>query len=367
MHIPLLDLKRQLPPAQEAVEREAVGRVLSSGRYIHGPELAAFEKAFSEYLGVPHCIGAGNGTDALELALRAAAIQPGQEVATVANAGMYATTAIRAAGAIPLYVDIDPVNLLMSAASLEAALGPLTRAVVLTHLYGRMAPIEAVLEIAGRRGLTVIEDCAQAHGAALNGRKAGAWAPLGCFSFYPTKNLGAAGDAGAVVTPDPQLAARLRALREYGWTERFHSTVPGGRNSRMDEMQAAILAARLPRLDERNRLRRAIAARLSEALREVCDAVPCPAGDEHVFHLFVVRSRRRDALRQWLDGRGIDTAVHYPVPDHLQPSQRGLPFRAGPLEATETAAAQILTLPCFPDLRSEEVDWLVGSVIQWPR
>ena len=258
--IALNDLARHHAPLRSELDA-AMARVQDRGWYILGPEVEAFEREFAAYCGTGECVAVGNGTDALELSLRALAIGPGDEVVTAANAGMYATTAIRAAGAVPAYVEIDESTLLMDPAALAAGLGARTRAVIVTHLYGRLADVDALVRIARERGVALIEDCAQAHGARAGGGMAGTHGALGCFSFYPTKNLGALGDAGAVVTGDRELAAKLRALRTYGWGAKYHCTMEGGMNSRMDELQAAVLRVKLPRLDGWNRRRRDIAAR----------------------------------------------------------------------------------------------------------
>jgi aminotransferase EvaB len=358
MRILLNDLKRHHEPL--AVELgAAVNRVLASGWYILGQETESFEAEFASYCGVSHCIGVGNGTDALELALRALAIGPGAEVATVANAGMYSTTAILRTGAAPLYVDVDPSSMNMSPASLRAALSSRTAAVIVTHLYGRMAAMEELLEIARAANIPVIEDCAQAHGAERAGRKSGSWGTLGCFSFYPTKNLGAMGDGGAVVTADASLAAKVRSLRQYGWTAKYRSTVAGGRNSRLDEMQAAVLRAKLPHLDGWNARRREIARRYDEALPGL--TLPAEAA-EYVAHLYVIRSSERERLRQALAAAGIGNDIHYPVPDHLQDSLRGVEFRATPLPVTERCAREVLTLPCFPEMTDGEVAEIAATV-----
>jgi aminotransferase EvaB len=359
--IPFLDLK-----SHEAVDPSVIARVVERGRFIGGPEVLAFEAAFAQYCGVSHCAAVGNGTDALELALRAAGIQAGDEVATVANAGMYGTTAIRAIGALPLYIDIDPSNLLISPSALAVAIGPRTRAVIATHLYGQMAPMLEILEIAAATSLAVIEDCAQAHGAQMAGRRAGSWGTAAAFSFYPTKNLGAYGDAGAVVTSDSGLASRLRALREYGWTQRFHSTIPGGRNSRMDEIQAAVLNAKLPSLDRRNARRSAIAQRYSSGLERHGGYKLLPInGESSVAHLYVVSTPNRDLLQSWLMGRGIGTEIHYPVPDHLQASQASLEMRQTRLPATESCVREVLSIPCFPELEDNEVEYVLASMRAW--
>jgi aminotransferase EvaB len=360
MQIPFLDLKRQ-----RAVDPSVIQRVFESGRYIGGTEVASFEDEFASYCGASECVAVGNGTDALEIALRAANIRAGDEVATVANAGMYSTTAIRAIGATPLYVEIAS-DLLISPEALSSAIGPSTRAIIVTHLYGRMARLPEILSIARIHGIPVIEDCAQAHGAMLEGRRAGGWGLAGCFSFYPTKNLGACGDAGAIVTSDKAIAARARCLREYGWTERFHSTVAGGRNSRMDEMQAAILRTRLPLLDKYNQRRRAIAALYSDTLAGSALFRQLPDVPEHfVAHLYVLCCDHRDELRSWLAARGVATDIHYPVPDYMQPSQAGLVYRVGRLDFTRNCAREIISLPCFPELEDSEAAYVLNCMMEW--
>ena len=361
MRIPINDLKRHHAPLAGELAA-AVNRVLSSGWYILGPEVETFEAEFARYCGVEYCAGVGNGTDALELALGALGIGPGSEVATVANAGMYSTTAILRVGARPLYVDVDDRSMTMGPAALEGAISRDTAAVVVTHLYGQMAEIEELLAIAGRNNIPVIEDCAQAHGAERAGRKAGGWGALGCFSFYPTKNLGATGDGGAIVTADAALAREVRALRQYGWTGKYRSAVAGGRNSRLDEMQAAVLRTKLPHLDGWNARRREIAAMYHEALKDSGVILPV-AGDGYVGHLYVVRSAHRERIRKALAAGGIGTDVHYPVPDHRQESLRAVAFRQTALPVTEACAAEVLTLPCFPEMTDAEAEEIAERVV----
>jgi dTDP-4-amino-4,6-dideoxygalactose transaminase len=358
--VALNDLLRQTTALQHELGA-SVNRVLASGWYILGRECAAFEAEFAAYCGVSHCITVANGTDALELGLRGLGIGPGDTVATVANAGGYSTTAIRAVGAEPLYIDIDPSSMNMSAADLAGRLTPAVRAVIATHLYGRMADLPALLAVASRAAVLLVEDCAQAHGAAIGGRKAGSWGALACFSFYPTKNLGALGDGGAITTNDPQLAQRVKSLRQYGWSAKYRCA-EYGRNSRMDEMQAAILRAKLPHLDGWNARRRQIAATYSAAL--AANGVDCPRdfGENYVAHLYVVRSQARDRVRAALQARGIATDIHYPVPDHLQQAARGTPAAAAQLPATERAAREILTVPCYAELQDEEISAVVGAL-----
>jgi aminotransferase EvaB len=361
VNVPFLDLKRR-----DFGEGAAIRAVLDAGRFIGGPAVHSFESSFAEYVGTPDCVAVANGTDALELALRAAGVQSGDEVATVANAGMYATTAIRSIGAVPVYVDIDPATFLISPAALEAATDRMTRALVVTHLYGRMAPMADIMSLANRRGMTVIEDCAQAHGARLSDRHAGTWGVAGAFSFYPTKNLGACGDAGAVVTSHKDLASRVRALREYGWDKRFYSSMPGGRNSRMDEIQAAVLGVKLPFLDSMNSRRREIAKRYAVGMSRMMNVnISLITDDSFVAHQTVISCEKRDNLANWLAASGVETRIHYPVPDHLQLSQKGLIFRNGPLTATEVLATRVLSLPCFPDLRDNEIDYVLACLSDW--
>ena len=315
--------------------------------------MEAFEAEFAGFCGATHCVGVGNGTDALELALRALEIGPGDRVVTVANAGGYSAAAILAVGAEPLYIDVDPISMEMDPRALAAAAGPGTRAVIVTHLYGRMADMPAVLDAA--RGIPVVEDCAQAHGARLDGRAAGTWGAIGCFSFYPTKNLGALGDGGAVITRDAALAARVRALRQYGWRAKYHSLTPGGRNSRLDELQAAVLRAKLPHLEGWNRRRRALAGMYNQFFAEATLARRAPSGEDDVVHLYVLRYPDRDRLRAALSAASIGSDVHFPVPDYRQDSAAGRAWAACRLPVTEACCAEVVTLPCYPELREEEL------------
>ncbi len=358
--IPLNDLNRTPAPLRAELAG-ATQRVLDRGWFILGPECEAFEQEFAAYCGAAHCVSVANGTDALELALRALGTGPGDEVVTAANAGGYSTTAIRLAGAQPLYADIDPATRNLSPGHLARVISPRTRAVIATHLYGRMADVDALLEVTRRAGVPLIEDCAQAHGASIAGRKAGTWGALGCFSFYPTKNLGACGDGGAVVTSDDTLARRVRSLRQYGWTRKYHSAGTG-RNSRMDEMQAAILRAKLPLLDEWNRRRRDIAARFSAALDGSSADCPRDFGEHYVAHLYVIRVARREQVREALRERGVATDVHYPVPDHWQESATLSGATPPSLPETERAAGEVLTLPCYPELREDEIERVVDAL-----
>ena len=338
----------------------ATKRVLHSGWYILGPELEAFEQAFAAYHGVSHAVGVANGTDAIELALRALRIGPGDEVITVAHTAVATVCAVERTGATPVLVDVDEATFTMDPAAAAAAVTPRTKAIVPVHLYGHPADMGPLLELTARHGLAVVEDCAQAHGARFGGRLVGTMGHLGAFSFYPTKNLGAYGDGGAVVTSDPALAERVRRLRNYGQEDRYHHA-ERGQNSRLDEMQAAILRVKLAHLDEHNAVRRRLAGEYSRRLTGVITPV-CRPGADPVFHLYVVRHPHRDALMSALKERGIGTLIHYPVPVHLQEGYRDLGYAPGSLPVTERFAREILSLPLYVGLTPENVARVADAV-----
>ena len=347
--IPLVDLKAAYRRLQAEIDA-AVARVLAGGWYILGPEVSAFETEFAAWLGVGHVVGVASGTDAVLLALRALGVGPGDEVITVAHTAVATVAAIELAGATPRFVDIDPITYTLDPAQLAAAVTPRTRAIVPVHLYGAPADMDAVLSVARAHGLLVVEDCAQAHGARTQGRMAGTLGDAAAFSFYPTKNLGALGDGGAVATNRPEVAERLRLLRQYGWRERYVSDV-AGYNSRLDELQAAILRVRLGHLEAENAARRRLAARYDAVLAGLPITLPVAGPDDcPVYHLYVIRTAARDALAEHLRARGIGTGVHYPVPVHRQPAYAHLGYGPGSLPATEAAAAGVLSLPMYPDL-----------------
>lgn len=358
--IPLNSLLRHTSVLQADLIR-ASQEVIRSGYYVLGPQVEAFETEFARYCGTDHCIGVANGTDALELSLKALGVSAGDKVAVVANAAMYSTSAVLAAGAIPVFIDIADDSTMDPGALRSAAAANTLSAVVVTHLYGRLADMAGILGVADAFNIPVVEDCAQAHGARdEGGRAAGSLGALGSFSFYPTKNLGALGDGGAVTTSDPQLAQRVRQLRQYGWGQKYDNEIPGGRNSRLDELQAAMLRVMLPRLDAWNARRREIGNRYSTSIRHPDIAVPPPGGAEYVAHLYVVRSPRREELREHLAELGIATEVHYPLSDHQQPSLEGKYVDAS-LERTVRDTALVLSLPCFPELTGDEVDQVVDA------
>lgn len=360
--IPVNSLLRHIEPLQDDLAAAAAG-IIRSGYFVLGPAVAAFEAQFAAYCGVAHCIGVANGTDALELAVKGVGVAPGDRVAVAANAAMYGTSAVLAAGADPVFVDIDPARTAIDAAALQVALAadPGIRAVVITHLYGRLAAVEALVAVARKASVAVIEDCAQAHGARdSHGRLAGSFGDAASFSFYPTKNLGALGDGGAVVTADDGIAARVRQLRQYGWSAKYTNAVAGGRNSRLDEIQARMLSVMLPMLDGWNDRRRAVAARYCTEIRHPDIQLPLAPDQSDVAHLFVVRSARRDDLKAHLATAGVQTDIHYPLPDHRQPCFAGR-FSDVHLPITELHAGTVLTLPCFPELTDDEASRVIAA------
>ena len=348
-----------------AVIHNAVDRVVGRGWYVLGPEVTAFESAFAGYVGVDECRTVANGTDALELALAASGVVCGDGVATVANAGMYTSTAVLALGATPAYMDVDGSSMLVGLANVERAIANGVRAVVVTHLYGRAVPeIEAIADTCRRSKVALIEDCAQAHGAMVGGRRVGSFGDCGCFSFYPTKNLGALGDGGAVVSRDLVLAQRVSALRQYGWSAKYMVAVAGARNSRLDEMQAAILTDFLPFLDQWNTRRRAIATSYSSHIAHPLVTAPAVGAEDYVAHLYVVRSSLRDSLREHLRSASIASDIHYPIPDHRQPvfAER---FGTILLPVTEKLSQDVLTLPCYPEMSDDDVHNVIEAVNEW--
>jgi dTDP-4-amino-4,6-dideoxygalactose transaminase len=348
--------------AQQPAIDAAVARALASGWYILGEEGAAFEREFAAWLGLPHAVGCANGTDALALILRGLGIGEGDCVATVSHTAVATVAAIEMAGAMPLLLDIDPERYTMDAEELTAVLAdpppglPPIRAAIVVHLYGQAADLGPMLAACKRAKIPLIEDCAQAHGAGLDGRRLGTLGTAAAFSLYPTKNLGALGDGGILATADAALAERIGALRQYGWRERYISSLIGV-NSRLDEVQAAILRARLPMLDAGNARRREIAARYDAALAGTGFVPPWRApGAEHVFHQYVLRSPDRAAVQARLKALGIGTGIHYPVPVHLQSAYRGrVPLGPAGCAETARAAEEVFSLPMYPELTEAQV------------
>lgn len=362
MQVPLQAPLRQYEMHKEILDA-AVLAVLSSGRWLFGSEVESFEKEFAEFCGVPFVCTVANGSDALEIALTTAGAR-GREVITAANAGGYTTTACRVIGAVPAYVDIVPETLLLSISAVLGAVTSRTAAVVVTHLYGRMVDVPALrtgLESLGRTDIVIIEDCAQAHGAVLNGQRAGSFGDLATYSFYPTKNLGGMGDGGAIACKKAAHADMVSMLRQYGWSKRYCSKVPYGRNSRMDEIQAAILRCKLPLLDTWNAKRREILAAYEIASAGGFGSCGQPVSS-CVAHLAVYRHPERDRVREFFSQTGVATDVHYPTLDCDQPSQQGLPMIVHDLTQSRNAVKEIFTLPCFPEMTEEEVSIVVKAI-----
>jgi dTDP-4-amino-4,6-dideoxygalactose transaminase len=348
---------------------KAIQRVLENGTYTLGSETRGFEAEFSKYIGTEWAIAVANGTEALTLALQACGIRPGDMVVTVSLTAVATVSAIEQAGAIPVLIEVDPRTLTMDSERLRqlirtSGLGAI-KGIVPVHLYGHPADMDRIMNIADEYGLIVIEDCAQAHGASIRGRKIGTWGKASAFSFYPTKNLGAIGDAGAVLTSDPGVAERTRLLREYGWKERYVSSMPGT-NSRMDEIQAAILRVKLKWLDQENEIRRELARLYEATLSGAALILPNHSRDfSHVYHDYVVRLEKRKEIRDYLTAQQVGTLVHYPVPIHLQPAYHGR-IRVDPegLSETESACRKVLSLPIHPHLLQKHVEFIAKCLLE---
>ena len=355
------DLKRKAALRRSALCK-AVASVMDSGWYVLGNQVHEFEKAYGQYVGTEHCVSLANGTDALELALRAVGIVRGDKVATAANAGMYATSAILSIGGFPVFMDVDIETSCVTAAGVEQAVCSGAKAVIVTHLYGLLTPeIEDIADYCSRSGVFLIEDCAQAHGARLCDKKAGSFGAAASFSFYPTKNLGALGDGGAVTTNSDETAKHLRLLRQYGWTKKYQVDICGAKNSRLDEMQAAILAVFLPFLDTDNARRREIASFYNKSIKNPAVLTPGHEGEGYVAHLYVVRTRHRESLQRYLQQCGVGSDIHYPVPDHHQAIIRQK-YSDVYLPNSEKLASEVLTLPCYPELEDTECQQLVEII-----
>lgn len=364
MNIPFLDVGATYHELREEID-QAVGRVLAGGWYILGSEVEAFEREFAEYLGVKHCIGVGNGLDALHLALKARGLGPGDEVLVPSNTYIATWLAVSYCGATPVPIEPDEATYNLDPARLEAAITPRTKAIVPVHLYGQSADMALIMALAERYGLWVLEDAAQAHGATYRGQPTGGLGHAAGWSFYPGKNLGAFGDAGAITTNDDQLAEQVRMLRNYGSKVKYYNEVAGF-NSRLDEIQAAVLRVKLKHLDEWNRRRQEIAAFYLQNLAGTGLTMPTvPATNEHVWHLFVVRSPRRDALQKHLQAAGIGTVIHYPVPPHLQKAYQELDLPEGSFPISEALHREVLSLPMGPHLTEAQAAAVVKAVRQF--
>jgi dTDP-4-amino-4,6-dideoxygalactose transaminase len=365
MAVPFVDLQAQYRAIKSEVDA-AIQRVLDTSAFILGREVEAFERAFAAYVGARHCLGVSNGTAAIQLALTACGVGAGAEVIVPANTFFATAEAVSTAGATPIFVDCDPLSSNIAGDAIEAAVTERTRAIIPVHLYGQPADLDPIFEIAERRGLVVIEDAAQAHGALYKGRRVGALARAGCFSFYPGKNLGAYGEGGAVVTNDPEVARRVRMLRDHGSEVKYrHEFV--GYNFRLEGIQGAVLGVKLRHLDAWNDLRRAHAARYRELLgaTDAKGALTLPREmpyAHHVYHLFVVQSAARDALQKHLAGAGVQTGIHYPIPIHLQPAYAALGHKAGDFPEAERQSRRALSLPMFAELTEQQIKYVAEAL-----
>ncbi len=366
VRVPFVSLEAERELTDELME--VVGDVARRGAFTLGAEVAAFEEAFATYCEARHAVGVSSGTAAIELALRALGIGRGDEAILPANTFIATAEAVSAVGAVPRLVDVDPRTCLLSAEAVSRAIGPRTRCVIPVHLYGRTVDMDPLLSLCRERDIAVVEDACQAHGARYRGQRVGSLGDASCFSFYPTKNLGAWGDGGALVTDDDALAARVRLLRSHGEEPRHNHQVAAG-TDRLHALQAAILGVKLERLDGWNEQRRLAARKLGSLLCD-CPVVPpapvAPHGD-HVFHLFVVRSDQRDALRRHLDESGVASAVHYPRPIHLQPAYSHLGLGSGSLPVAERLADEICSLPIFPGIDDRQIEAIASAVNRFER
>jgi dTDP-4-amino-4,6-dideoxygalactose transaminase len=360
MHVPFVDLKAQHRPLAAEIEA-AVHAVFERGDFIMGAAVEQFEAEYAALIGTRHAISVGTGLAAIELALRAFGVGPGDEVITAANTFIATVLAISAVGATPVFADMDRETYTIDPAAIAAAVGPRTRAIVPVHLYGQPVDLDGVMAVAARHNLLVVEDAAQAHGARYGGRRAGSFGHAAAFSFYPSKNLGAYGDAGMIVTNDDAAAAKLRLLHNYGQRVKYYHSI-FGTNSRLDTVQAAVLRVKLPHLDAWNAARRRHAAAYSARLPKSVHTPAEAAKAEHIYHLYVIETENRDRLQQRLRARQIDTLIHYPVPAHLQEACVPLGYEAGDFPATEAAAPRILSLPMYPELTDEQIEYVAEAV-----
>lgn len=343
----------------------AIDKVMQKGVFVFGDELKLFEKNFSDYLNVDYCAGVANGTDAIEIALKSIGIKQGDLVATVSNAGMYSTSSILSVGAKPFFMDISLSNLLVTIDEIKKAILSGVKAIIVTHLYGQIVPeINDIANLCKSKGVFLIEDCAQAHGANIAGKKTGTFGDVGCFSFYPTKNLGALGDAGAVVTNQENLYSSFIKLRNYGWEEKYHCVTARGKNSRLDEIQSAILNVMLPFLDSFNLNRKKIAQRYIKEIDNRNITFLSYDFDSYIAHLFVLKTPKRNLLKEYLDKNNIFSEIHYPVPDHQQ-SIFYDEFGKLSIKNTEQIKSQILTIPCYPEMTVEEVSYVIDTLNNW--
>ncbi|HEY1656460.1 MAG TPA: DegT/DnrJ/EryC1/StrS family aminotransferase [Candidatus Tumulicola sp.] len=365
MNVPFVDLKAQYASIKPEIDA-AIGDVLESTAFVLGPQVEQFEEAFARFTGSRYCVGLESGTAALKIAFEAIGIGPGDEILVPANTYIASALAASAVGAVPVLVDAND-DYLLDPDAIEAAVTPRTKAILPVHLYGRAVPMEPILDVARRHGLRVVEDACQAHGARWQGKRVGSIGDVGCFSFYPGKNLGAYGDGGALVTDDPAVAQRARLLRDFGQERKYEHTIKGD-NCRLDSIQAAVLDVKLRRLDEWNGRRRAHARRYDELLAAAGFPVAeTAAGDDHVYHLYVTQVSDRANVRDRLAQCGVQTGIHYPIPIHLQPAYSDLGYARGRFPKTESAATRILSLPMFAELSDEQIEHVAASLTQAAR
>ncbi len=361
MQVPLVDLSAQYHTIKKDV-MAAFEDVLEHMQLFLGPRCQAFEQDFASYCGSDYGVGISSGTEALELALRACDIGPGDEVITVANTFIATVEAIALVGATPVFVDVEPDTYTLDYRQLDQVLSERTRAIIPVHLYGQSADMQPVLDFAHKHGLRVIEDASQAHGATYAGRRVGSMGDIGCFSLYYSKNLGAYGEAGICVTSDNELAERLRLFRDHGSRIRYQHEVMGT-NGRLDELQAAVLQVKMPYLERWNEARRALAHIYDEQLRDVVEAIPVVRSwAEHVYYVYVVQVPERDQFRQLLQQQGISTGVHYPIPLHLQPACAPYGYKHGMFPVTEAASERIVSLPIYPEMTQQQCEYVVQAV-----
>jgi dTDP-4-amino-4,6-dideoxygalactose transaminase len=361
MQVPFVDLRAQHAPLDDALYR-AFRDLVGRGDFIMGAAVERFESEYAAFIGARHAIGVGTGLSAIELALRGFDIGPGDEVITPANTFIATVLAILAVGATPVFADIDAATYVIDPAAVAAAVTPRTKAIVPVHLYGQPVDLDAVLAIARRHNLVVIEDAAQAHGARYKGARAGSFGHAAAFSFYPSKNLGALGDGGMITTSDDRAAEKLRLLRNYGQRVKYYHSI-AGTNSRLDTLQAAVLSIKLPHLDGWNAARRRHAGAYTARLEADVQTPRAAAGVEHIYHLYVIQVDDRELVEARLRARQIQTGIHYPVPAHLQEACVGLGYKAGDFPVTEAAASRILSLPMFAELTSAQIDYVADAVV----
>lgn len=361
MNVPLVDLKIQYAPLKDEI-LSGISKVFDSMQLFLGENVQGLEKEFAQFCGAPYGIGVSDGTNALHIILRALDIGPGDEVITVSHSFIATTEAILLTGARPVFVDIHPDTCLMDVSQVEAKITPRTKIILPVHLYGQPVDMDPLLEIASRHGLKVVEDCAQAHGAEYKGRKVGSFGDAAGFSFYFSKNLGAYGEGGFITAKDPELATKIRKIRDHGSGVRYHHDIVG-LNGRLDEIQAVVLRAKLPHLTSWNEKRRQHAAMYNNLLRDLPLITPSELADNrHVYHLYVIRVANRDELQAYLKERGVFTGIHYPVPIHLQQSVTELGYKAESLPVTESVTSEILSLPMYAELTDEQINYVVDCI-----